>query len=142
MVLEPSIVTSEDGTTAAKPQRIDLEAINMPDMKHFTNEASWQGWHDTVEEMIAELKRCYNTIDDLTWKHMQVLRERKDLRDSGLSMAKKADFQGNRIESLVDALRIIRDDLDEAIAQGNLPITSTDGIDAPKIRNFANDASQ
>ena len=86
-------------------------------------------------ELIAELK-------DLRWKHMQLLRERKDLRDSGLSMAKKADFQGNRIESLIDALRIIRDDLDEAIAQGHLPIKSADGIDATKIRNFANDASQ
>ena len=92
--------------------------------------------------LIAELKRCYDAIDGLTWRHMQVLRERKDLRDSGLSMAKKADFQGNRIESLIDALRIIRDDLNEAIAQGHLPITSTHGIDVTKIRNFANDATQ
>ncbi len=44
-------------------ERIDLEAINMPDMKYFTNEATWQGWHDTVEEMIAELKRCYEELD-------------------------------------------------------------------------------
>ena len=43
---------------------------------------------------------------------------------------------------LLDAMRIIRDDLDEAIAQGHLPIKSADGIDATKIRNFANDASQ
>lgn len=96
----------------------------------------------SLPKVIAELKRCYNAIDDLKWNHMQVLRERKDLRDSGLSMAKKADFQGNRIESLIDALRIIRDDLDEAIAQGHLPIKSADGIDATKIRNFANDATQ
>ena len=47
-----------------------------------------------------------------------------------------------REDELLEALRIIRDDLDEAIAQGNLPITSTNGIDATKIRNFANDASQ
>ena len=84
-----------------------------------------------VPELIAELK-------DLRWKHMQVLKERKDLRDEGLRMAKKADSQGNRIESLIDALRFIRDDLNEAIAQGHLPITSTNGIDATKIRNFAN----
>lgn len=44
---------------------IDLEAINMPDIKHFTNEASWQGWHDTVEEMIAELKKMYAREDEL-----------------------------------------------------------------------------
>jgi hypothetical protein len=47
-----------------------------------------------------------------------------------------------REDELLDALRIIRDDLDEAIAQGHLPIKSTDGIDATKIRNFANDATQ
>ena len=88
-----------------------------------------------VPELIAELK-------DLRWKHMQVLKERKDLRDEGLRMANKADFQGNRVESLLDALRIIRDDLDEAIAQGHLPITSTHGIDVRRIRNFANDATQ
>ena len=45
-------------------ERIDLEAINMPDMKYFTNEATWQGWHDTVEEMIAELKRMYEREDE------------------------------------------------------------------------------
>ena len=77
-----------------------------------------------IVDLINELERCYELID------------------SGLSMAKKADFQGNRIESLIDALRIIRDDLDEAIAQGHLPIKSADGIDATKIRNFANDALQ
>ena len=41
-----------------------------------------------VDYLIVELKRCYNAIDDLKWNHMQVLRERKDLRDS-LSMAKR-----------------------------------------------------
>ncbi len=84
-----------------------------------------------VPELIAELK-------DLRWKHMQVLRERKDLRDEGLRLAKKLDSERNRIETLIDALRFIRDDLNEAIAQGHLPITSTNGIDATKIRNFAN----
>jgi hypothetical protein len=117
-------------------ERIDVTELE----KRFEDGLNWDD-SDTMD-LITELKRCYNAIDDLTWRHMQVLRERKDLRDSGLSMAKKADFQGNRIESLIDALRIIRDDLDEAIAQGHLPIKSTDGIDATKIRNFANDASQ
>jgi hypothetical protein len=81
-----------------------------------------------VPELIAELK-------DLRWKHMQVLRERKDLRDECLRMSKKADFQGNRIESLIDALRIIRDDLDEISH-------FTNGAQVRKIRNFANDATQ
>lgn len=81
-----------------------------------------------VPELIAELK-------DLRWKHMQVLRERKDLRDEGLRMAKKLDSERNRIESLIDALRIIRDDLDEISH-------FTNGVQVRKIRNFANDATQ
>jgi len=47
-----------------------------------------------------------------------------------------------REDSLLDALRIIRDDLNEGMAQGHLPIESTHGVSARKIRNFANDASQ
>tara|TARA_R100000426_G_scaffold31997_3_gene26319 strand:+ start:28122 stop:28601 length:480 start_codon:yes stop_codon:yes gene_type:complete len=87
-----------------------------------------------IPDLIAELKRCYEKIDSgLDAWYWSSIRK---------SMAKKADFQGNRIESLIDALRIIRDDLDEAIAQGHLPIKSADGIDATKIRNFANDALQ
>ena len=116
------------------------ERIDITEMEERLKLGLWTD--NTSLDLIAELKRSYKELDDLKWNHMQVLRERKDLRDSGLSMAKKADFQGNRIESLIDALRIIRDDLDEAIAQGHLPIKSADGVDATKIRNFANDASQ
>ena len=83
-------------------------------------------------ELIAELK-------DLRWTHMEVLRERKDLRDEGLRMAKKLDSERNRIESLLDALRIIRDDLD--VARRSLtPYEVIESIH--KVRNFANDATQ
>ena len=44
-----------------------------------------------------------------------------------------------REDELLDALRIIRDDLNEGMAQGHLPIESTHGVSARKIRNFAND---
>ena len=47
-----------------------------------------------------------------------------------------------REDTLLSALRIIRNDLDEGMAQGHLPIESTHGVSARKIRNFANDASQ
>ena len=47
-----------------------------------------------------------------------------------------------REDELLDALRIIRDDLNEGMAQGHLPIESTHGVSARKIRNFANDASE
>ena len=48
-------------------------------------------WYSKIPDLIAELKRCYNAIDDLKWRHMQVLRERKDLRDEGLRLARKLD---------------------------------------------------
>ena len=46
-----------------------------------------------------------------------------------------------REDELLDALRIINDDLNEGMAQGHLPIESTHGVSARKIRNFANRAS-
>ena len=84
-------------------------------------------------ETIVKLPDLIVELKDLRWKHMQVLRERKDLRDEGLRMAKKLDSERNRIESLLDALRIIRDDLDE---------TTGLSVELKKIRNFANDATQ
>lgn len=47
-----------------------------------------------------------------------------------------------REDSLLYALRIIRDDLDEAIDKGHVAVHATNGNDVTKIRNFANDASQ
>ena len=44
--------------------------------------------------------------------------------------------------ALLDALRIIRDDLDEAIDTGHVAIHATNGVDVTKIRNLANDATQ
>ena len=84
-------------------------------------------------ETIVKLPDLIVELKDLRWKHMQVLRERKDLRDEGLRMTKKLDSERNRIESLLDALRIIRDDLDE---------TTGLSVELKKIRNFANDATQ
>lgn len=45
-----------------------------------------------------------------------------------------------REEELLDALRIIRDDIDEAMDVGSYPYINKNT--AVKIRNFANDASQ
>lgn len=47
-----------------------------------------------------------------------------------------------REDELLEALRIIRDDLDEAIDKGHVAVHATNGNDVTKIRNFANDASQ
>ena len=47
-----------------------------------------------------------------------------------------------REDALLDALRIIRDDLDEAIDTGHVAIHATNGVDVTKIRNLANDATQ
>ena len=46
-----------------------------------------------------------------------------------------------REDELLDALRIIRDDLDETIAQGPLGISEPTLHQVWRIRNFANDAS-
>jgi len=94
---------------------------------------------------------------DLT-KHEKVLKELEELHDErGYGFVAQESYDASyslsdliaelkrcyeREDALIEALRIIRDDLDETIAQGHLPIKSTDGIDATKIRNFANDASQ
>lgn len=45
------------------------------------------------------------------------------------------------VERLREALQIITEDLDSAIAQGHIAIIATHGIDVTEIRNFANDAS-
>lgn len=47
-----------------------------------------------------------------------------------------------REDELLEALQVIKEDLETGIAQGNIPINATTGIDLTKIRNFANDASQ
>ena len=110
MVLEPSIVTSNDETTAATPQRIDLKKMRKISDELFDE--------DDISDDLADV---FNRFLDLL-NELEKMYARED--------------------ELLGALRIVRDDLDEAIAQGHLPITSTDGIDATKIRNFANDASQ
>tara|TARA_B110000285_G_C14839501_1_gene474672 strand:+ start:384 stop:713 length:330 start_codon:yes stop_codon:yes gene_type:complete len=46
-----------------------------------------------------------------------------------------------REDELLDALQVIKEDLETGIAQGNIPINATNGIDLTKIRNFANDAA-
>lgn len=79
---------------------IDLEAINMPDIKDFTNEASWQGWHDTVEEMIAELRKMYAREDEL----LNVL---KNVR-RGLDDAKMIICDTEEIRSRYEWLTILR----------------------------------
>ena len=107
---KPSIVTSEDETTAAKPQRIDLKKMRKISDELFDE--------DDISDDLADV---FNRFLDLL-NELEKMYARED--------------------ELLGALRIVRDDLDEAIAQGHLPITSTDGIDATKIRNFANDASQ
>jgi|TARA_B100001094_G_C18075355_1_gene742330 hypothetical protein len=47
----------------------------------------------------------------------------------------------NEVKRLREALQIVKQDLDSAIAQGHIPIRATHGIDVEKIRNFAHDAS-
>ena len=85
-------------------KRIDLEAINMPDMKDFTEEAVWQGWYDTVEEMIAELKRMYRLEDD----YRNLLNQY--WLDEGWPATCKADGEGEcrlEIETLDELMELV-----------------------------------
>jgi lipopolysaccharide biosynthesis regulator YciM len=64
MVLEPSIVTSNDETNAAKPQRIDLTWLEGDkDEVAGTIEDNICGDYDYVENLLTELKRCYEKLD-------------------------------------------------------------------------------
>jgi len=63
------------------------------------------------------------------------------IADAPLLLAELKKMYAREAE-LLDALRIIRDDLDEAIDKGHVAAHATNGNDVTKIRNFANDASQ
>ncbi len=81
-------------------ERIDLTNIKITsDLSREDAQTHTECWAEgtlgnggpLMDYLIVELKRCYNVIDDLTWRHMQVLRERKDLRDECLRLARKLD---------------------------------------------------
>ena len=63
------------------------------------------------------------------------------IADGPLLLAELKKMYAREAE-LLEALRIIRDDLDEAIDKGHCQHHATNGNDVTKIRNFANDASQ
>jgi len=79
-----------------------------------------------VPKMIAELKRMYAREEDLI-QHIMLAEQNEE------RMYK-------REKELLDALRIIRDDLNDAFGASITHVTN--GVDIVKIRNFANDASQ
>ncbi len=68
-------------------------------------------------------------------------KEIMDEHDSTSEIIAELKRMYKREDELLDALRIIRDDLNEAISKGSIAIHATHGIDVTKIRNFANDAS-
>jgi len=74
-----------------------------------------------VPKMIAELKKMYAREGELLDEFQKM---------------------SARIDGLLNALRIIRDDLGELIDKGLVTVHTTNGNDVKKIRNFANDASQ
>jgi len=91
------------------------EATDLADI----NEDLWEEHEQELEELNASFT---NAIQDLP----NLIAELKKMYA--------------REDELLGALRIIRDDLNEGMAQGHLPIESTHGVSARKIRNFANDA--
>jgi hypothetical protein len=59
------------------------------DLEHYENKSFERS---DLKVLLDEVTRCYKNIDDLKWKHMQVLRARKDLRDEALRLARKLDM--------------------------------------------------
>jgi len=73
-----------------------------------------------------------------------IANQRADLRamESCPDLIAELKKMYEREDELLDALQVIKEDLETGIAQGNIPINATTGIDLTKIRNFANDASE
>ena len=73
-----------------------------------------------------------------------IANQRADLRamESCPDLIAELKKMYEREDELLDALQVIKEDLETGIAQGNIPINATTGIDLTKIRNFANDASK
>jgi hypothetical protein len=101
-------------------------------------------WEKYIDAHGSIKIRCakYDVVDQVGPEGYGVIEDDADAIAAVPELIPELKKMYKREDELLEALRIIRDDLDEAIAQGNLPITSTNGIDATKIRNFANDASQ
>ena len=149
--LNSPIVTSNDETTAATPQRIDLAEledlrshwkINCTDQHADELFSQWIG--DRKEEIMAELKRMYEREDFLMKaREMWLIEERRlekkvevSQKEMRQSLVRTSDIE----KALRKALRIIRDDLDEVTSN---PINEVEKDKLlKKIRNFANDASQ
>ena len=92
-----------------------------------------------LPELIAELQRCYEEIDRLSF----LLEKGYDVhkvvdRITHLTVEHERNKLALEVDHFKEALRIIRDDLDDALKV--YPILNKEDVE--KVRNFANDASQ
>ena len=97
-------------------ERIDLTRIEA-----FLESAGPEAGGTVVYDLIAELKRIYAREGELLDEFQKM---------------------SARIDGLLNALRIIRDDLDETIDKDTILSLSSRLNMIRKIRNLANDASQ
>ena len=77
------------------------ERIDITEMEERLKLGLWTD--NTSLDLLAELKRSYKELDDLKWNHMQVLRERKDVRDELYRMAMKSGSINREIQEMIDA---------------------------------------
>ena len=135
-------MSSNDETDAAKPQRIDIESIEARMRLWAIGDVSDEDLALELDYIVPELKRMYEREDFLMkareiWlieeqrleKQVEVYREK---------MLQSVGRTSNIEKDLRKALRIIRDDLNDALEV--YPTINQEDI--VKVRNFANDASQ
>ena len=97
------------------------ERIDLTQIEAFLESAGPEAGGTVVYDLIAELKRIYAREGELLDEFQKM---------------------SARIDGLLNALRIIRDDLDETIDKDTVLSLSSRLNMIRKIRNLANDASQ
>ena len=154
--LDEAIVTSNDETTAATPQRIDLEKMRKISDELFEEDDISDDLADVFyrfQDLLNELEKMYAREDALMIENRALHRglgsEMKFPVEVLVIDEYMEQFRAfvKRIKTLRNALQIIRDDLDELadnpIYNDISPISNAGKNEVlKKIRNFANDASQ
>ncbi len=137
-------IVSNDANETPKRGRIDLtqfEGIGNENHMLLIEKTPTDGFHwsvgfeNDVEASMSVSSKFGKEIQEEADRFYHAINKLPDILAELKRMYAREDM-------LLDALRIIRDDLDEAISEGYIVIQATNGNDVTKIRNFANDASQ
>ena len=122
------------------PNYLDDEILTTLERGFFFRRSEVEGLYD--REILNKYKYRSKRINLTQFEGLELYEVTDVTGYTTLDLVAELKKMYAREDELLDALRIIRDDLNEGMAQGHLPIESTHGVSARKIRNFANDASQ